>query len=230
MRTAIFIILFAVAALQLTAQVSQSPDTMHKVIKPKRLVSIAVTAGTTGLGADIKWGILRKLAVRGGVSTLPVNAEDIYDFAGLNSKNGLRARLTNTHILADFRPFKSNGFRLTAGLAYFIKADAHATIQQVGDFKFGDIVYTAEQFGNLDATISWKGLAPYAGLGFFRGFPNGVFNITVDMGTYYLNAPQGHITGTGALTDNAQNDRQLTTNAAYYRWWPVLQLNFNFKL
>lgn len=234
MRNAIFTMLLAAAMLPVVQTNAQDSIRSAKPEKSKyktpQPVAIEITAGTTGMGANIKWGISKKLTLRGGASTLLVNAEDVYDFAGLNSNNGLKARFTNTHLLADYTPFKGNGFRLTAGLAYFIKADAHASIQQVGDFKFGDIVYTAAQFGNLDADISWKGLAPYAGIGLFRGFPSGIFNITLDMGTYYLTAPQGHITGSGTLADNSQNDKQLTSNAAYYRWWPVIQLNFNFKL
>jgi hypothetical protein len=57
-----------------------------------------------------------------------------------------------------------------------------------------------------------------------------LFNFNMDIGTYYLNQPSTHIIGTGLLTDNNTLEPQFNQNLKNYRWLPVLQLNFNFRL
>ena len=64
----------------------------------------------------------------------------------------------------------------------------------------------------------------------FKSFPNRLFNMNIDVGTYYLASPGTSFTGTKLLSDNNSQASQFHQNMEGYRWLPVLQLNFNFRI
>jgi len=78
--------------------------------------------------------------------------------------------------------------------------------------------------------MNWSGVCPYFGLGLVKAFPTKRFNINLDLGTYYLNQPTAAFAGTGIFSGNSSQSAQLQQNVKDYRWLPVVQLNFNFKL
>lgn len=195
---------------------------------PKK--AITVFAGTQGIGADFRYGFLPRLSARIGGSVTPVNLPNAFRVNDFNSNIDLNVNFTNVHLIADFQPFPGSGLRLAFGAGYFLKAKTVADITPDGDNHFGDINYTPDELGTLQMTADWQGIAPYLGIGFFRTFPSTIFNINVDLGTYYLTAPQTTIVGTKALAPNEANNAQLQKNISTYRWLPVLQLNFNFRL
>ncbi len=192
--------------------------------------AITIYGGTAGVGADFRYGILPRLSARLGAGTTPVNVPNAFQVNDFNSQISLNVNFTNVHLIADFQPFGGSGFRLAFGAGYFTKAKTIANITPTGSTSWGNITYTPDELGTLQMTADWKGIAPYVGLGFFRAFPRQLFNINLDLGTYYLSAPQTTIVGTKALVPNDDNNAQLQQNISSYRWLPVLQLNFSFRL
>ena len=91
-------------------------------------------------------------------------------------------------------------------------------------------VVFGEEVGDLAIDISWKGVAPYLGIGLLKPFATEKFNVNLDLGTYYLNEPKSKITGTKLLADNYQLEPQLDKNMSTYRFLPVLQVNFNINI
>lgn len=194
-------------------------------------LSLQLQAGTQGFGADLRFGLLSRLSARAGASFIPVKANNVLDLPGFQSTNTATVNFYNAHLLADFVPFKkARGFRLVGGAAYLYKADGGISVIPTGTYKYGNMTVTGTDIGNLNLNVSWKGIAPYMGIGLFKSFPNKVFNFNLDLGTYYLNQPSTHIVGTGLLSDNNTLEPQFNENLKDYRWLPVLQLNFNFKL
>jgi len=193
--------------------------------------SMQLEAGTQGVGGDLRYGAFKQLSVRLGASFIPVNADNALSLPGFQSTNSINVNFYNVHLLADIVPFKgARGLRLVAGGAYLYKADGGLNVIPTGSYTYGNTTVTGTDIGNLNMNISWKGIAPYVGLGLFRSFPSHVFNFNLDLGTYYLSQPHTHIVGTGLLSDNYQLEPQFDSNLKEYRWLPVLQLNFNFKL
>lgn len=210
-----------------------SKDSALKIMMPHHKIPIALSGfvGTQSFGGDVKVGISKMLAIRAGAAFLPQQTgKNLIKITDFKSDNTMLLESTNAHLFVDFNPFKSSDFRFVGGLAYFSTATASFEVQPTDNFKFGDIVYTPDDIGKLKAALSWQGVAPYIGISLFRGFPKKVFNITLDLGTYYLKAPEAHFTGTGSLANNSQNDKPLTENVSDYRWLPLLQLSFNFKI
>jgi len=193
--------------------------------------SVQLNLGTQGIGAEFNYGLTPKLTLRPGIAIVPVKLNNVFEFSDFNSTSTVKADFQNVHLLADYSPFKSHGaFRIVFGAAYFMKANGNIRISPADNYTYGDIVLSPQQVGYVDLDMNWKGIAPYFGLGFGKIIPSRSFNINVDLGTYYLTAPQANITGTGLLEGNESQTGQLQTNIKDYRWLPVVQLNFNFKL
>jgi hypothetical protein len=192
--------------------------------------AIAVYAGSAGFGADFRYGFLPRLSVRLGAGTTPVNIPNAFKINSFSSDIDLNVNFTNVHLIADFQPFGGSGFRVAFGMGYFIKGSTSVDVVPTSGSKYGNVSITALQLGYININANWKGAAPYLGVGFARTFPGVLFNINVDLGTYYLSAPQTTIIAMGALAGNEANNEQLQENLSNYRWLPVLQLNFNFRL
>jgi len=198
---------------------------------PKHDQSIGINTGAQGIGIDYRYGLFSNLNLRAGFNYLPVSANNLFTISDLHSDNKLTAKFTGLSLLADFTPFKSFGFlRIVGGASYLVQANGHAFIQPTDTYKYGDITLSQSQVGNLDMDVNWKGLAPYAGLGFVHAFPKKRFNINLDLGVYHLAQPTAQITGTGLLAGNSSQSSTLQNNVSDYRWAPKFQLNFNFKL
>jgi hypothetical protein len=212
---------------------STQPATSLSVGKTKfhHSFSFQLEAGTQGLGADLRYALLSRFSLRTGLSFIPVSKDNVLTLPGFQSTNSASVNFYNVHLLADFVPFKkARGFRLVGGAAYLYRADGGLTVVPTGTYTYGSTVVTGADIGNLNLDVSWKGIAPYAGIGLFKSFPSHIFNFNLDLGTYYLSQPSTHIVGTGLLTDNSSLEPQFNQNLRGYRWLPVLQLNFNFKL
>jgi len=231
-------LLLLILALPILSEAKTAADTSGYdnepslfITKQQHPLSLQLQVGTQGVGADLRYGLASRLSIRAGASFIPVKEDNIITLPGFQSTNSASINFYNAHLLADVVPFKKmRGFRLVGGAAYLYKAEGGVSVIPTGTYTYGNTIVTGQDIGNLNLDVSWKGIAPYAGIGLFKSFPNQVFNFNLDLGVYYLNQPQTHIIGTGLLTDNNTLEPQFNQNLKGYRWLPVLQLNFNFKL
>ncbi len=227
MKKTFLVLLCAVAAIS-----SVKAQDMSKLQSPVlHQESFQVTAGTQGIGGEFIYELSQKVAIRSGLSFIPLSMNNAFPISGLNSDNKLTANFSNIHFLADFTPFKGASFlRLVGGAAYFMQAKGDFAVQPTGNYNYGDIALTPAETGNLSLNANWSGVAPYLGLGFAHLFPRHFFNVNLDLGSYYLPAPQTSVVGTGLLDGNSSQNAQFRKNMSGYRFLPVAQLNFNFKL
>jgi len=197
----------------------------------KRPFSVSLHGGTQGIGGSVKLQLTRKWFVRLGVSTIPINYPNEIAIGDYTSKVNLNTNFTNIHLFGEWRPFKRSAFRLVGGFGWFTNAKMGVTIQPDGVYSYGYIALTGAQVGSINASLDWKGIAPYLGIGLWKGIPvKHRLGINMDMGTYYLSKPNATIVGTNLLSGNSDNTKQLNENAAGYRWLPTLQLNFSYKI
>jgi len=194
-------------------------------------INLQILAGSQGLGADVRYGVTPKLGLRlGGSTSTSIKVNDAIKFSGFDASNTLNAQMSNVHLFADYAPFKTNAFRVVAGLGYLFKAGGALEFFPNGSYNYGDMTLTGAEVGQLDIDLSWKGVAPYLGLGLFKSVPKRLFNINLDLGTYFLKSPESTVVGTKLLSENQQMETQLEKNMESYRFLPVIQLNFNFRI
>lgn len=207
---------------------SNLADTISRI---KSSLSLQLQAGTQGLGADLRYAVLPALSMRLGASFIPVTVKNAFTFSGFESRNDVDVKFSNVHLLADFVPFANiKGFRLVGGAGYLFEANGGVNVVPTGNYNYGEIALTPAQVGKVNIDVSWQGLAPYLGIGLFKSFPKKLFNINIDLGSYYLTTPKTTIVGTGMLSGNDSQEELINSNMSSYRWLPVAQLNFNFKL
>lgn len=222
------LLLFFLLFVIVTNAIAQNVLLPGSVTNPK---SLHINVGTQGVGAEFGYGVSQKAALRLGVNFIPVSANNAFDVSGFNSTSKFSASFSNIHLLADYSPFKNAlGFRVVGGASYFMNANGNLQLQPSDNYKYGDIVLNKDDAGKLNMNVNWKGVAPYLGIGLFRAFPYRAFNVNLDIGSYYLSRPDAYITGTGILEGNSSQSAQLQQNFKGYRFLPVVQVNFNFKL
>ncbi len=194
-------------------------------------VSGQVLVGSQGFGLEGRYGITESLSGRLGGNFLPATANNVFKIGGFNSTTTLSAKFYNVHLLADYTPSANyQWFRIVGGAAYLYKAQGNVGVLPVGNYHVANYSISSAELGTLKIDVSWKGVAPYLGLGFFNCFPSNIFNMNLDFGTYYLNQPKSTIVGTKLLSDNYKLEPQIDSNLKSYRWLPVLQVNFNFRI
>lgn len=200
--------------------------------------TLGFNVGTQGVGIEGKMLLSDRFGVRLGGSLIPINNIESRQYLGSNQTTiDIAPRFSNVHLLADWRPFAFNSdnplsgnFKLTGGVAYFIKSQGTATIGLTNSYMYGDIAIPKEDVGVVTAQAKWGHFAPYASFGLDNIPVARGFLIGFDMGTYYLSSPTSSIVGTGFLADNDSNQPQLQKNLKTYRFLPVFQVNFNFSI
>ena len=241
MKKAILLCIF-LAVLQLgnetnaqVAKVDVAADKMSDSLayeKPllQRPKTVSVLLGTQGIGLSGKLAVMPQLNVRLGFSYMAANYNMDFDLADFDAEIKADGSLGNVHLLAEYRPFPRSSFRVVGGFAYFFSGKATVEAQPKGTYSYGDIPITGDQVGKLTGTVDWGGIAPYIGIGLFNSMPEKKFNVTMDLGTYYLSKPKTTLEGTNMLANNKENEAQLDENLKGYRWLPVLQVSFNYRI
>jgi hypothetical protein len=195
---------------------------------PTDSINLQLHGGTQGFGLALHYNFLPRIAARLGGSYGSVTVNDGFSFNNLSTDSEIKGTFSNIHLYAEYSAL--SWLRVVAGAAYLFKADANVVITPNQSITQDGITLEADEIGILTTDISYKKFAPYLGLGFGRGLPQKRFNVNVDLGFYYLSAPTVTMTGTEYLEDNEQNGPILTENMKNYRFLPVAQINFNFKL
>jgi hypothetical protein len=196
----------------------------------ERPIVVSINLGTAGIGAETKLHIAPRWKARMGVSVLPVSVRRDVTLENTQTDVNFRGNVSKFSLLGEFRPIASSSFRIVAGAAYFFSTEANAKIMLKNDYKYGEISMKPEEVGYMNANVNWNGLAPYLGIGLFNSIPTNLFNVTLDLGTYYLPKPEVKITSTKLLSNNESNKPILEENLKDYRWLPTAQVNFNFRI
>ena len=202
--------------------------------KPKVVrypMTVALHLGTQGIGLEGRVGIIPGLNGRLGFSYLPGSIVTGVDLESVKAEITADAKFANIHLLAEYQPFKkADWFRVVGGFGYFMSANTDIEITPEKAQKYGDIVVDKSLLGSMKGEISWKGVAPYLGLGLLRAFPYDRFSVNLDVGTYMLPKPSITLDGYGAMAGNSQNGPIMEENLKDYRWLPLVQLNFTYKI
>ena len=190
--------------------------------------SVQLHAGTQGFGLAARYQFIPSVAARLGGTYGSVNINDGFSFDNLSTDNKLKAKIGNVHLFGEYTAL--SWLRIVAGAGYFFKAEANVMMTPNESITQDGITLEPDEIGTLTTEVTYKKFAPYLGIGLGRGLPQKRFNVNLDLGFYYLSAPKVTMTGTEYLADNGENGPILTENMKDYRFLPVIQLNFNFKL
>lgn len=126
-------------------------------------LSVALRAGTPGIGLEVNKLVLSHLGVRVGGnwfrhSTSRKESDIRYDAT---------LKLRGFSALLDFYPGARGSFHLTGGLfTNPVKVTAVGKPSAAGEFTINGNTYTTSQVGRLDGEANYSDVGPYFGLGF----------------------------------------------------------------
>ena len=173
---------------------------------------IGVRAGTTGVGADVAWGIAPTLSARVGYSALKWSRDvetDAVDYDG-------KLKLSNLNGMVDFHPLGPI-FRITGGVI-------------LNDNKYD--LRAARSGGTLTGTVeAGRSAAPYLGIGWGTVAGTGI-NFYADLGIMFMGSPKATLRAncapsaacTALQNEAAAEERRLEDELKHLKHYPVLNI------
>jgi hypothetical protein len=132
---------------------SQNSDSTIQTIQnnaiSSRHFSLGAHFGTVGLGVDAKVSLSKRIFLRLGYSSMPINYSALTDIGGLKSNTALKTNFDNLNLFAEWQPFSKCGFRLVGGAAYFINGMVSTTLSPTDKYTVGNITLNPEDIGKF---------------------------------------------------------------------------------
>jgi hypothetical protein len=161
--------------------------------------AVGIRFGTLGGGGEVAMGLGSRLAVRTSINYFSLSREQ--EIQGISYD--LTPRLLSVPLLLDLHP-GGGSFRLSAGVV-FNRNRAAADGRVDGTVLIGDNQYTGAEVQALTGEVAFKGVAPFAGLGFDNSvFGNGRVAVSFELGVMFHGHPRAGLTGRTVLTGAAR--------------------------
>lgn len=195
-----------------------------------RAQSVGVTVGSTGVGGEVGFDVSPMLGVRATGAYLPYS----HSLTPSNITYDGDLRLMTFGAVADFYLFDS-GLRLTGG-AYLNRNRLDVKGTPNGTVTIGNTAYAAAQVGTLTGRVTFRDIAPYAGLGYVSRRGETGFAFTADAGVMFSGGPRvvlaasGPIAGAPGFAANLENEREKIANDLdWTKFYPVVKLGVLYR-
>lgn len=217
-------------ALGTLALASHAQDSTWTALKntPTRLYT---EVSTQGLGLGVAKPINASTDLRLGVSALN------YSMSGKGDINAdASLKLQNLGVYADWFPFDSSGFRLTAGLQAGNNKVEITGKPNGGKLKVGDTDYNLGAGDSVTGKLNMGSTAPYLGLGWSQhGASKTGLSLNFDLGVRFGKADVS-LTANGSSAFTNAVDKDLKTEQAkladdlkVLKTYPVLALGLSYR-
>lgn len=193
-------------------------------------LSVGITAGSTGIGGEIGYDVSDMLGIRAMGAYFPYS----HSITPSNVTYDGDLRLMSFGGVADFYLFDS-GFRITGG-AYLNRNRLDIKGTPNGNVTIGSTTYTPAQVGTLSGRVSFREIAPYAGLGYASGRGSPGFAFTADAGVMFQGGPRvvlgasGPITASPGFAANLEQERQkIASDIDWLRFYPAVKVGVLYR-
>lgn len=191
---------------------------------------VGLRVGTTGVGADVGFGLTDRLTLRLGYAGLSASR----DFDEDDIRYDARIKLSNLSALVDWRFWRQ--MRLTGGLVR-AKNTAELVGRPTGDsFTINDVEYDADEIGRLrgEARVG-RDATPYLGIG-YGDISRAGFSFFMDLGVMFHGSPEVDLSARCGATarcaelrrDVAREERELRDELGKFKYYPVFNLGVAF--
>lgn len=195
-------------------------------------VGVALTAGLSGIGADLGVNINDYLGVRATVSDFSISRTGNY---GTSVGWDAKLKLFQAGALLDVYPF-AGVFRLSAGVVQDGNKFSLNGQPSSGTYTFNGNTYQASNISNASAVVEWSKAVPYVGLGWGNLAGSRGFHFTTDIGALITGKPTSTLTatctGAGACTtfntDIAAEQTKLQNDVHNVTFWPVIRFGIGY--
>lgn len=200
---------------------------------------------SAGLGGFAIAGRARSLGCRGeqlpsslpdingrfGAAFLPLGLDtEIGDVNFGFGLSGLTLPLT-----VDWHPFHG-GFHLSGGLI-FNQTSMDLDTPSAASLIIGGHFYSASDLGSVHGDVSFKHIAPYAGIGWGNTFgPDGHWGVVTNLGVAFLGRPHVVLSATGPMASEAgfqedlnREQRDIEDDLDLLRFYPVFSISLFYR-
>ena len=186
----------------------------------------SVKASSLGIHLEAIRSFTPRFNARVGFAFLSYTANSVVKSDAYNADGNLD--LKSITAMGDWFPFK-NSWRLTAGVLVNPNK-ASLSLVPLKTYTTGNLVYTPEKLGRLNADLTFNKIAPYLGLGIGNPTAGGSgFGVTFDLGTFYQGAPKASMTATKLLGPSASQSGILQDNLSWFKFYPVMSVGLTYK-
>tara|TARA_R110002126_G_scaffold291189_4_gene450857 strand:+ start:20242 stop:20922 length:681 start_codon:yes stop_codon:yes gene_type:complete len=191
--------------------------------------AIGVSFGT-GFGFDYSRSLKKdKLYVTASFNTFALSFDGIeQEINGEDMLADTSLDFQNFDVKLSYHPF-SNAFKLVGGIGFFSSSNINATATFKNNITVGEVVFNAEDSGNLDLDFNWSSTAPYLGLGFGRAVANKRLGFAVDFGTYFSSSPEITLNATGIIEQTQDQEALLNESFESFKFIPYASFRLSYS-
>lgn len=206
------------------AQDETNPDT-----QTNRKNAIGVSFGT-GYGFDYSRTLKQnKVYLQASFNTLATSINGLeQEINGEDMVVDTKIDFENIDIKLSFHPF-SNAFKLVGGVGFFSSSNLNLFTTFKNNITVGDVVFNAEDSGNLDIDFNWSKTSPYVGMGFGRAVANKRLGFSFDFGSYISSSPEITLIATGVLEDTQDQETLLNESFESFKFIPYASFRLSYS-
>ena len=208
---------------------AEKPSSHHNLLKG---ITVNLKAGTLGAGVEVAFPLMHNLDGRVGLNKLNYSVNKTSTSNGVTQDYSGKLNLETIEMLADYHPF-TGAFRLTGGFVYNKNnIDLKATPGAGSSVNIGNTSYPVASNSYVNASVDFKKIAPYLGLGWGRTPGNTGFSFTSDIGVLLQGAPRTSVTTNIAgvsSTDLTQANNDLNGSLKNFKMYPVIAIGLGYS-
>ena len=221
-KTSTAIALFAALSLQASAQAAD--------------VGLTVGGGTSGFAVHLSTPLSESFNARVGYNGLNLSLEDTENDVNYDAK----LKLATFEALVDYFPMQG-AFRLTAGLVHNgNKLEGNGRPAGNGTYIVNGNTYDGSTFGSLNATLEFRKVAPYLGIGFGNAVAKDKgWGFSSDFGVLFQGTPKTSVTNKGCTasapvctqiaTDMRAENESLRDEMKDLKFEPIVRFGVSYK-
>jgi hypothetical protein len=208
-----------------------STDGIEDAVPNYRPFTLSAEAGSIGIGGTVRWRFLNHLGVGAGFNTLGVSFNAEGDGLDLDAN----IRLQAAPITLDVYPFKTQSFRISAGVAFNgNEISSRRTFTE--DQEIGDNIYTPAEIGTLSLDVDLGDeVVPYLGIGGVLIYIDKAHRWSMgwDAGVMLTGSPDITLASdraSAALVADLEKERQsFKDRLKAFKVWPVGKIAVSFS-
>lgn len=191
---------------------------------------VGVKLGTLGAGVEINYPIASNMSVSVGLNKFSQSETDTIESIEYDEDIDLQT----LSLLFNYHPF-SGTFRITAG-AMLNGNELSLAAKPSANYVINGNPYPAADVGDLKATVDFKTLAPYVGVGLGHGTGSGL-SFTLDIGVLFQGEPNVDLESTGGSRSNdplflaelQQEEEAAEDDIDEFTMYPVIALGLSYR-
>lgn len=200
----------AIVAQETTEKAKLAEETVAipAVVKEKKN-SIAVYAGLPGYGIGYGRKLNDHFTARVNYSTFTLSQDiENLEFSNREVNAGIDFDYQAVDLFFDYLPSKKSSFKFVVGASYLSNMETSILLAAASGEKFGDIVLTKDQIGDIMINAKWSGVAPYVAMGFGRTVPKHRVGFGFEIGGHFLGKSDFTFNATKSLVSLNETEKE----------------------